>query len=148
MCLGCKSNVRPAFDQKFQREIFNFFSLYLVRQSNSSSAELDFFFFLFTFIHRCSPLGVSNLFKVSPIRYCRLVSGSLMWLSKQQGHQLTRGFSFNVPVQIPDFIQFHSVRRLPLLSCLLINGLKIFIVRNAFGEYFSAWPIYFLNIFF
>lgn len=41
MDLCCESNVRPAFGQKFQREIF--FSLYLVRLSNSSSAELDYF---------------------------------------------------------------------------------------------------------
>lgn len=108
MDLGCKSNVRPGFDQKFQREIFLFF-LSLPSETVKFLFCRVGFFFLFIFIHRCSPLEVSNLLRVSPLRHCRLVAGSLMWLSKQQGHQCTRGFSLNVPVQVPGFIYFHSV---------------------------------------
>ena len=97
MNLDCKSNVKASFWLEILRG--DFFFLPLPSETVKFLFwRVGFFFFLFTFIQRGSPFGVSNLFRVSPIRHCRFVSSSPMWLSKQQENHGSRGFSFNLPV--------------------------------------------------
>lgn len=63
-----------------------FSSLYLVRQISLQQRKKNFFFSCSLLYRRVSPLGSSDLCRQSiSYQHCRFISGSSMWLSKQQG---------------------------------------------------------------